>query len=428
MKDFGEWISENKHAMHEDVYGLFNDSYKCYRNDIDRPAYLLAYQGMMQYVRLTVLTASCKPVGFSDSEWNEGWLANLRNDDKWDEIAFKCTQQLANAEKGKAAVMNIRQEVREKFVFWRQLRNVCAHYKGYDLHKAHTLALYSYIEQYLFTISVEGSQVSLNRQFDDYFNPVLTSAHEDISPLLEKIAPIIHDSEFNTFFVEVRKSCAKYARFTSRFHDFIHEVITKCPLRVKDAAIQYLRSDNDYRDDYLDTYPKDVIHILSGTDCIHEFWYSRLPHSRKKLILLALMLESEMIPTADRDEAMMRCLRNSEDYPSMTDYIGLSKEIIGALANAGYFNLFYEMYFNASFTSTNCRAICYKTDFYIGMVRIIPWDRRYVDQLIAIFNEPYFPFTLRDRLRDMYNEDAEYHTAIDNICAKEGLTLPDEIK
>ena len=62
------------------------------------------------------------------------------------------------------------------------------------------------------------------------------------------------------------------------------------------------------------------------------------------------------------------------------------------------------------------------------MVRIIPWDRRYVDQLIAIFNESYFPFTLRDRLRDMYNEDAEYHTAIDIICAKEGLTLPDEIK
>ena len=80
--------------------------------------------------------------------------------------------------------MNIRQEVREKFVFWRQLRNVSAHYKGYDLNKAHTLALYSFIEQYLLTFSMEGGLESLNGQFDDFYNPTITSVHADIHPLL----------------------------------------------------------------------------------------------------------------------------------------------------------------------------------------------------------------------------------------------------
>ena len=167
MKDFGEWINEHRQNLDDDVYGLFYDSYRCFKNDIDRPSYLLAYQGMMQHVRLAVLTSSSKPTGFTDPEWEHGWLDNLRGDEKWDATAFKCTQTKDDAAAGKAAVMNIQKEAREKFDYWRQLRNVCAHYKGYDLHKAHTLSLYSFIEQYLLTFSVEGSQVSLNRLFDD---------------------------------------------------------------------------------------------------------------------------------------------------------------------------------------------------------------------------------------------------------------------
>lgn len=427
MKDFGDWIAENKNVIDENVYGLFYDSYRCYKNDIDRPAYLLAYQGMMQHVRVTVLTSPSKPQGFTDAEWESGWLTQLRNDDKWDEVTFKCTQQLANDAAGKAAVMNIRQEVREKFPFWRQFRNVCAHYKGYDLHKAHTLSLYSFIEQYLLTFSVEGSQVSLNRLFDDYYNPIITSVHADINPLLDRIDAVIRDAEFDAFFVEVRKSCAKYASFSSRYHDFVHQVIDRCSQRVRDAMIKYVQSDDMYRDDYLEHYPQDVLNILNGTDNIHNFWYARLPHSRKKLTILALMLRADLIPDADKEDAMRRCLRNSEDYSSFTEYNDLSDTIIETLTRFGYFKLFYDCYFNPDNTSRNYQAICYKTDFYIGMISLIHWDLEYVQKLIAVFSEQYIPFTLRDRLKDMYHNNGNYRATIDQICNENGLTLPAEI-
>ncbi len=425
MVDFGDWIAENKQSLSDDVYGLFYDSYRCYKNDIDRPAYLLAYQGMMQHVRITVLQSLSKPTGFSDDEWEKGWLKSLRDDDKWDKVAFKCTQQQENKDEGKAAVMNIRPEVREKFDFWRQLRNVSAHYKGYDLHKAHSLALYSFIEQYLLTFSVEGSQTSLNRQFDDFYNPVITSEHADIHPLLAKIDGTIQDDEFETFFTEVLKSCVKHARFTSRFHDFIHEVITNCPLRVKDAAVKYIQSDDEYRN-YLETYPEDVLTVLAGTDNIHNFWYAKLPHSRKKLTMLALLMAADFIPQADRKEAMRRCMSNAEDYTSGTEYYGVKKELAEVLANNGYFDMFYDSYFNPAFTSRNKREICYKTDFYVGMISLIPWDKKFVEQLIAVFSEKY-PYTLQERLQEMYREDEEYRMAIDRICANEGLTLPNDI-
>ena len=89
----GDWYvtidaAKNGQVVYEDVYGLFYDSYRCHKNDIDRPAYLLAYQGMMQFVRLTVLQSVNKPTGFADAEWENQWLCPLRDDDKWDGIAF----------------------------------------------------------------------------------------------------------------------------------------------------------------------------------------------------------------------------------------------------------------------------------------------------------------------------------------------------
>lgn len=426
MTDFGEWIDEHSMSMDADVRGLFTDSYRCFTNNITRPAYLLAYQGMMQYVRMTILQSLCRPSGFSEAEWESNWLAPLRDDRKWDELAFKCTQQGENTVSGKAAVMNIHQEVREKFPFWRQLRNVCAHYKGYDLNKAHTLALYSFIEQYLLTFTIEGSQMSLNRLFDDYYNPMLTSVHEDIKPLLLKIDTAVHDDEFNNFFDEVRKSCRRHAKFTSRFHDFIHQAIYCCPKRVRDALRKYVQADMDYRDEYLDHYPQDSLEVLCGTENIHQFWYARLPHRRSKLTILALLLQAGLIPDADKEEAMRRCMQHAEEYSSLTNY-SIDKELVGILADKGYFNLFIKLYFNSDNTSRNAQSICYKTDFYIGMISIMPWDKKYVESLIGVFSKDYYPYTLQSRLQEMYQKDAEYKKAIDKICADEGWTLPDSI-
>ncbi len=427
MKDFSEWLAENQQALDVDVYGLFNDSYRCFKNDIDRPAYLLAYQGMMQHVRKTVLQAPSRPAGYLEAEWENNWLKPLRDDGKWDEVAYKCTQTKEDTVAGKAAVMNITNEAREKFPFWRQLRNVCAHYKGYDLHRAHSLALYSFIEQYLMKLTVEGSQVSLNKLFDDYYNPVLTSVHEDVKPLLAKIDSTIRDEEFNAFFVEVRKSCGTHARYTSRFNNFVHEVLSFCPKRVKDAMVVYVQSDDDLRDDYLDDYPDDVLDVLSGADNIHQFWYAKLPHLRKKLTILALMLQADYIPDSDKEDAMKRCMQNAEDYTSCTHYSGIDQTLVDVLTDKGFFDMFYRLYFNPDNTSRNARPICYKTDFYMGMISILSWDKKYVDNLIKVFKEQYYPYTLQSRLQEKYRNEEEYKKAVDKICEEEGWSLPSEI-
>ena len=418
MIEFGDWIETNKQLLDDDVLGLFHDSYNCYKNDINRPSYLMAYQGMMQYVRLIVLTSSCVPSGISKTDWEKKWLEPLRNDDTWDGMAFNCTQTT------KITIMNIPKEAREKFAFWRQFRNVCAHYKGYDINKAHTMALYSFIEQYLFTLSVEGGRVSLNNVFDDFYNPAITSVHEDIKPLLSMIDKIIQDDEFKDFFSEVDYSCRKYFKYTNRFYEFIHQVIEYCPRRVKEELVKFVQSDKKLRDDYLEHYPEDVLTVLTGTTNIHNYWYSQLPCSQKKIIILSLLLESDSIPDADKNEAMLKCLRSANEFTSSSEYAGVKPELSKVLYDKGFFDLFYNYYFNKDYTSRNAQQICYKTDFYIGIISLIPWDKKYVEQLIAVFSEQFYPYTLQDRLRTMYRNDSEYKAIIDKICKDEGLTLP----
>lgn len=427
MIDFGEWISKNQMSLHDNVYGLFNDSYRCLMNGIDRPAYLLAYQGMLQHIKYTVLQSPSIPSGFTSAEWTNQWVNPLKNDDKWEETAFKCTQQKNDPSTGKAAVLNIRQEVREKFVFWRQMRNVCAHYKGYDLHKAHSLALYSFIEQYLFTLTVEGSLASLNSMFDDYFNPALTSTHEDIHPLLNRIDVTIQDGDFPTFFSEMEKSCSKYASYNSRFNGAIHEIVSYCSKRVRDAAIEYVRSDTSLLNDYLEHYPNDVLDIISGLSNIHNYWYASLPSARKKFTILALMLAADIIPDVDKKDAMKKCLSQAEMYSSLTDYFGISQELAKVLADNGLFDLFYDIYFNPDYSSRNYQDICYKTDFYMGIISLIPWDKKYVEHLRDVFSAAYFPYTLATRLKEKYTNDTDYKAAVDAICSAEGIVLPSQI-
>ena len=42
IQAFEIWIKQNEALLSPDATGLFKDSLKCFKNDIDRPSYLLA--------------------------------------------------------------------------------------------------------------------------------------------------------------------------------------------------------------------------------------------------------------------------------------------------------------------------------------------------------------------------------------------------
>lgn len=55
MNTFERWLENNCDNLSDNAVGLFRDSLRCYKNNITRPAYLLAYQGMLLTLRDKIL-------------------------------------------------------------------------------------------------------------------------------------------------------------------------------------------------------------------------------------------------------------------------------------------------------------------------------------------------------------------------------------
>ena len=69
MVKFEEWLIAHREQINTAAYGLFEDSLRCMKFDIDRPAYLMAYQGMIRHIR-DVIVFGERPSTFTEAAWN----------------------------------------------------------------------------------------------------------------------------------------------------------------------------------------------------------------------------------------------------------------------------------------------------------------------------------------------------------------------
>lgn len=425
MKDFENWLNQHKENLDEDSFGLFFDSYKCLKYDIIRPAYLLAYQGLMCHVKSVILGSSIIPEGYTDAEWDNRILKNLKDNTSWDRQAFACIQAIGNNEK--KPILSISKEVREKFPFWRQLRNVVAHYKGFELIDAHVIALYSFIEQYIETITIEGGTASIAKEFDDFLNPRITSPNEEIAPLLARISSMVKDDEMEDFFNRLYNSCKTY-RKKDKMLEILHLIIcNKKEENVWSSAVGYINKVDSLFQGYIEKYPDDILLFITEEKRAYQFWKNELSDYRCKLTLLAKLLLAEKIKEKDRSNAIKSFL--SAEFKNMNaDYYELKTEYKVVLKDKGYFTEFIQLFFNSEYTSTNYQESNDQTNFYINTISIMPdIGEEYVEALISIFSANYYPYRLCGRLKEMYRNNEKYREQVDNVCRTENLKLPDII-
>lgn len=200
IESFEIWLKGNKKNLSVDVAGLFEDSLKCYHNDIIRPAYLLAYQGMILTLR-NALCCGIKPTGFEDAEW-QNKISKLNLDSKgWEEATFALVKQTETGGTGndKSAPLCMSSHIRCQFDFWRIQRNACAHYKSDSLIKAHVIALYHFIEQWLLRISVVGGTEEMLDIMRDYCDASKTSPNTPIENVLKWINTLVRYEDNSKF-------------------------------------------------------------------------------------------------------------------------------------------------------------------------------------------------------------------------------------
>ena len=424
MENFESWLNRHKTDFSTDELGLFSDSLKCFKLNIDRPAYLLAYQGMMLHLRNVIMRGS-KPDAFAQGEW-DSILKNLRNEDTWDK---ETSDRVKQCDKGKT-VLCMPNEIRKKFEYWKDLRNICAHYKEYHFIKAHTLTLYSFIAQYLFKISIEGGKETLLQEFEEYFNPTYTSPDTPIEPLLNKITDMVEEIDLTEFITQLLRLAAKN-RKNKDCYAILKQLFETESLR--QAVINLLwNSDNKnskiLRARFISQYPETVLALYADKDAkyIRELWHDDLGECLNILPIYCQLLGADMIPQKEIEEAHSSVLQYLYTSKRLFD---LQKDEIRILQETGYFDCFLNNYLTRDFTSKEYKTICYKTDFYIYHLQYIDYSENLVRNLVDIFENLPYPYILEDRIKQNFLDGGlSKRTEFEAMCKKLNLEMPNALK
>lgn len=427
MLEFEQWLSVNKESIDTVSYQLFKDSLRCFKSDIDRPAYLLAYQGMMMQLKMVIINGD-KPDGFSDGQWKD-YIKGLNHDHSWDENTYDRVVQKAiiNAQdpsKDRPAVLCMADEVRNKFPFWREMRNVCAHYKEYNFIKAHTLVLYSFICQYLLTITIEGGMESLLEDFRRHYNLSLTPANTSNQPLIDKIPQMVKPEEFDTFIDKLRGIVGKWDY--TELNGILHSIYITLGEPYKTQAMDYVHKHRSIENSYIDAFPESIILLLTEKSEIREFWYERIFSTKNPLDILSQLIEGELIVGDEIKESFDRLLSSS--YYEGKSFYDVKDSTIKTLKKVGFIEVFENKYYNLDYTKTFYKEICYKTNFFISLLQYETIDEPFVNRTIEIFSTRH-PYTLAERFKnELLSEDSDFGKQFFEVLKSMGKELPNALK
>ena len=423
MEHFEQWLNESKSQFDDNIIGLFSDSLKCFKNDIIRPAYLLAYQGMMVHLKSVILKGP-KPDAFGDGEWSN--ICNkLNKDSGWDEQVFTCVKQEGTAVNPKQVFL-MPSNIRHQFDYWRDLRNVCAHYKDYRFIKAHTLTLYSFISDTLLKITIEGGMQSLLRDFEIFFDPTYTSSSEPIQPLLDKISKMVRKEEMNDFLTALLKITKRgRIRNTQLFHLLLH-----LP-ELKDFIVDFLKKEDleDLKLNIIDFDPAEVLTLVdSNPQSIRHFIRCEMQWRSNYFSIIAELLEAQRI-TKNAIRETFEFMLEQEFNHSFLSIVSADKDTCDSLKRHGYFECFISNYLCAAYTTAHYVKICNKVSFHMNHLRLIGITDSLVKSLCAVFSEGYYPYSLANAIKlDFLDGDSNLRGIFEAKCTQLGLEVPKCLK
>lgn len=426
VNKFEIWISQNESLLNSDAIGLFKDSLKCFKNDIDRPSYLLAYQGMMLQIRETIKRSN-KPTDFPEQDWRD-MQRGLKDQNSWDNTNYTAIvrQEKKTAHGIIPPVLDMPIAVRNEFEHWRYLRNVCAHYKDYMFAKAHTLTLYAFIMQYLLNISVEGGMSSLLNEFERHFDSLITSPNEPIDPLLDKITVMVRPEQMTLFITELSKTYDRYVPL-GNLSSILKKLYDKSECSIKEAIKAFIHKNATIQRDFIDAYPETIVDIIPQNE-IYSFAKSSILELNTPIKVWSNMLMAGMIEKYDIDELQNNILYFM--YEHNKGVYDLSEIQILILQKKRYFTSFVTRFLDANNTIhfETYQKINYSMNFYSSNFYIIPIDELFVKAVVDVFNNVKYPMALCNFIKGEYFNDKETKSKFMDIVNEKGLSLPNSLK
>lgn len=366
---------------------ILNDSIRCYRHGIARPALMLSYIAFIQAVKNNLLL-SLKPDGFMDKRW-ETAMNNLRSDSKWDEEVINCIKMRDNSENA-PAFFNIPNTLRDDVCYWRNRRNDCAHYKDSDITLSHVSAFWVFMmDNYNKFTPIGSLQQSIN-DYNDHYDISITPKGKSTENIFKRLCLVIKTKEDLEYFLKETRNRINFKSQSELIHDLLidgfHKEIVKSFLKEK---MERLKA-------YLYVKPIDVSLVLGNDAALtRKLWYDDFNLFADYIYVYIEMLRAKMIPETEIKESILLFL--GCEYKRGDFYLD-NDDIFKVLMENGLYDIFIDKYLIKDFVCSNPGEKCYKTNFYISIIH----RGGITDKLLMTLSEAVqslFPYILMNRLK-----------------------------
>lgn len=412
---FLKWLSNyDEFKEGTELRDILYDAICCYRHGIARPALMLSYIAFVQAVRNNLLKSEM-PSGYKPEKWN-AHMNNLRRENKWDAEVIDCIKQKANGTDN-PALFELSDTLRDDVCYWRNRRNECAHYKDSEISLSHVSAFWIFMMDHYTQFSPLGSIGQSINEYKRHYDVSLNPQGLSTERIFQRLCLAIKTREDLVLFLKDTYSAMGKANQFLLLHKLLGE------RKHRQKVVEVLTKNMDMLRAYLIYFHSDVSSLLGNKpEIVRKLWYDDFQNSGRCVNVYIETLRAKLIPEAEIKESLSMLLE--QEYEHARFHISEAQDFAVLIEN-GLYDLFIDEYLTKDAICNNPREKCYKTDFYIGIIR----RGGITDKLIKTLANSVkgcFPYTLHNRLKDeIFNVEENKNKYIETI---DRLKIDDYLK
>ena len=256
-----DWAEKN---LSEIGIEIMKEATLCYKVGAYRSAFLMSYLSFKQTIRDRILEFESKvPESIKDQDkWEQEIISKLNNDDKWE----TSINEIVNASvpnsggiKSKIFCFSNVEEIKSGYMYWKNIRNSCAHAKEKKIDCATVEQFWNYMQDDLPEYYILGGEKYLTNELYDCYKFFNSVGKDHLEVVLKRIATFYKGKVKECFSVVEERDTNMFTvtEENSNFWDVVYNYY-----ETREGCIDFLHENEYYFISWYGKYPD----ILSAID------------------------------------------------------------------------------------------------------------------------------------------------------------------
>lgn len=182
-----DWARDN---LSDNARDIFKEALTCYTVGAYKSAFIMSYLAFKVTIRDRIIISEQYPDAYEENEWNIEIKKKLEDDDVWEKLINSIVEvnPAKNAKMASILDFDDRYNMVNKFIYWKNIRNSCAHAKRESINNSTVEQFWNYLYDNLSEFYVlGGKKYLLNELCNSYKYRVTNEYKEELPNILKNI-------------------------------------------------------------------------------------------------------------------------------------------------------------------------------------------------------------------------------------------------